>query len=130
MDAIRCADAAEWASWLEANHATSDEVWIQIAKKGSGIASVTAAGTAWKVRAKATGPIKKGTLVRVRVLNSCDGQGWKQVATARLSAKGTVAVSIAAPPAGGFQLVRLETAVPLRKGGKTSKTFTVPRGLR
>lgn len=94
------------------------------------VTSVTASGTSWKVRAKASGPIKKGTLVRVRVLDNCDGQGWKQVATARLSANGTVAVSIAAPPAGGFQLVRLETAVPLRKGGKTSKTFTVPRGLR
>lgn len=95
------------------------------------VTSVTAAGGSWKVRAKATGPIKKGALVRVRVLDSCnEGAGWKQVGTARLSAKGTVTVSIAAPPAGGFQLVRLETAVPLRKGGKTSKTFTVPRGLR
>lgn len=95
------------------------------------VTSVTAAGASWKVRAKASGPVKKGALVRVRVLDGCgDGQSWKQVATARLSAKGTVTVSIAAPSAGGFQLVRLDTAVPLRKGGKTSKTFTVPRGLR
>lgn len=95
------------------------------------VTSVTASGASWKVRAKASGPVKTGTLVRVRALDGCgDGQGWKQVATARLNAKGTVTVTVAAPPAGGFQLVRLDTAVPLRKGGKTSKTFTVPRGLR
>jgi uncharacterized protein YdeI (YjbR/CyaY-like superfamily) len=30
----------EWEAWLESNHSTSRGVWIAIAKKGSGIASV------------------------------------------------------------------------------------------
>jgi uncharacterized protein YdeI (YjbR/CyaY-like superfamily) len=30
----------EWEAWLEAEHATSDGVWIKFAKKGSGIPSV------------------------------------------------------------------------------------------
>ena len=32
---------AEWEKWLDANHATSDGVWVTYAKKGTGIASVT-----------------------------------------------------------------------------------------
>jgi uncharacterized protein YdeI (YjbR/CyaY-like superfamily) len=35
------ASAAEWEAWLEANHDSSEGVWLKIAKKGSGIASVT-----------------------------------------------------------------------------------------
>ena len=35
------ASAAELEEWLEANHVGSDGVWLKIAKKGSGIASVT-----------------------------------------------------------------------------------------
>jgi uncharacterized protein YdeI (YjbR/CyaY-like superfamily) len=34
------ASPAEWEAWLEANHASSDGVWIKMAKKGSGIDSV------------------------------------------------------------------------------------------
>jgi uncharacterized protein YdeI (YjbR/CyaY-like superfamily) len=34
------ADAAEWEEWLEHNHAGSDGVWIKMAKKDSGLASV------------------------------------------------------------------------------------------
>ncbi|HWS00069.1 MAG TPA: YdeI/OmpD-associated family protein [Prolixibacteraceae bacterium] len=30
----------EWEKWLEANHAISDGIWLQIYKKGSGIPSV------------------------------------------------------------------------------------------
>ncbi len=37
---IRFSSAAEWATWLEANHATSTGVWIEMAKKDSGIESV------------------------------------------------------------------------------------------
>jgi uncharacterized protein YdeI (YjbR/CyaY-like superfamily) len=37
---IRFASAAEWEAWLEEHHAASDGVWIKMAKKGSGIASV------------------------------------------------------------------------------------------
>jgi uncharacterized protein YdeI (YjbR/CyaY-like superfamily) len=37
------ASAAGWEAWLEANHASSDGLWIKVAKKGSGIASVTIA---------------------------------------------------------------------------------------
>jgi uncharacterized protein YdeI (YjbR/CyaY-like superfamily) len=35
------ASAAEMEEWLEGNHAGSDGIWLKIAKKGSGIASVT-----------------------------------------------------------------------------------------
>lgn len=31
----------EWASWLERNNATAPGVWIKLAKKGSGVPSVT-----------------------------------------------------------------------------------------
>jgi uncharacterized protein YdeI (YjbR/CyaY-like superfamily) len=34
------ASAAEWEGWLERNHASSDGLWIKIAKKGTGIESV------------------------------------------------------------------------------------------
>ena len=34
-------DRAAWRRWLERHHATSDGVWLVIAKKGSGIPSVT-----------------------------------------------------------------------------------------
>lgn len=33
---------AEWARWLEENHASSAGVWLKLAKKGSGVASVSA----------------------------------------------------------------------------------------
>lgn len=39
-DGIPFASAAEWEEWLEANHASSDGVWIKMAKKESGIDSV------------------------------------------------------------------------------------------
>ena len=32
---------AEWEAWLDGNHDTSDGLWIKIAKKASGIATVT-----------------------------------------------------------------------------------------
>jgi uncharacterized protein YdeI (YjbR/CyaY-like superfamily) len=35
------ASAAEWEAWLDAEHASSDGVWIKFAKKGSGIDSVS-----------------------------------------------------------------------------------------
>jgi uncharacterized protein YdeI (YjbR/CyaY-like superfamily) len=34
------ATAAEWERWLEGNHASANGVWVQIAKKGSGVESV------------------------------------------------------------------------------------------
>src|SRR5439155_1702445 len=34
------ASTADWEAWLEENHATSEGVWIKMAKKGSGIDSV------------------------------------------------------------------------------------------
>jgi uncharacterized protein YdeI (YjbR/CyaY-like superfamily) len=39
-EGVPFASAAEWEAWLEANHGTSDGVWVKIAKKGSGIDSV------------------------------------------------------------------------------------------
>ena len=35
------ATAADWEAWLEAEHERADEVWLKIAKKASGIESVT-----------------------------------------------------------------------------------------
>jgi uncharacterized protein YdeI (YjbR/CyaY-like superfamily) len=35
------ASAPEWEAWLEENHDSSKGVWLRLAKKGSGIASVT-----------------------------------------------------------------------------------------
>lgn len=35
------ASPAEWESWLEENHATAPGLWLKIAKKASGIATVT-----------------------------------------------------------------------------------------
>jgi uncharacterized protein YdeI (YjbR/CyaY-like superfamily) len=35
------ADAAQWESWLAEHHQSEGEAWVRIAKKGSGIASVT-----------------------------------------------------------------------------------------
>ena len=37
---IVCVSQAEWEEWLEGNHAVSEGVWIQMAKKASGIESV------------------------------------------------------------------------------------------
>jgi uncharacterized protein YdeI (YjbR/CyaY-like superfamily) len=36
-------DAAQWESWLAAEHRTRAEVWLRIAKRHSGVASVTSA---------------------------------------------------------------------------------------
>ncbi len=38
---VSFAQPRAWADWLAANHASSRGVWIKLAKKGSGIASVT-----------------------------------------------------------------------------------------
>ena len=35
------ADAAAWEAWLEAEHATSEGVWLQLARKAAGIPSVS-----------------------------------------------------------------------------------------
>ena len=43
MEPIAFRDADEWESWLAAHAASETEVWLKIAKKGSGQASVTAA---------------------------------------------------------------------------------------
>jgi uncharacterized protein YdeI (YjbR/CyaY-like superfamily) len=37
------ASAADWEAWMEANHHSSGGVWLKLAKKGSGIPSVTLA---------------------------------------------------------------------------------------
>lgn len=37
---LACADAATWARWLQRHHATHAGVWLRIAKKASGIASI------------------------------------------------------------------------------------------
>lgn len=43
MEPIDCIDAAAWEAWLDAHHASHDEAWLLIAKKGAGRRSVTAA---------------------------------------------------------------------------------------
>lgn len=40
-DVIVCEDAAAWDSWLTANHGLHRGVWLKIAKKNTGVASVT-----------------------------------------------------------------------------------------
>jgi uncharacterized protein YdeI (YjbR/CyaY-like superfamily) len=41
LEKLPFASASAWRSWLEANHDTSPGIWLMIAKKGSGIESVT-----------------------------------------------------------------------------------------
>lgn len=38
---VSFADPSAWATWLAANHASSRGVWLKLAKKASGVASVT-----------------------------------------------------------------------------------------
>jgi uncharacterized protein YdeI (YjbR/CyaY-like superfamily) len=38
---LACAGAEDWSAWLAKNHAASEGIWLLIAKKGSGRASVT-----------------------------------------------------------------------------------------
>jgi uncharacterized protein YdeI (YjbR/CyaY-like superfamily) len=40
LPTLSFASAAEWEEWLEEHHASSDGLWVKIAKKGSGIESV------------------------------------------------------------------------------------------
>jgi uncharacterized protein YdeI (YjbR/CyaY-like superfamily) len=40
LETIFFSSAGEWESWLEQNHAQAAGVWIKMAKKASGIASV------------------------------------------------------------------------------------------
>jgi uncharacterized protein YdeI (YjbR/CyaY-like superfamily) len=41
LDIISCQDAPGWEAWLAANHRLHQGVWLKIAKKHSGVASVT-----------------------------------------------------------------------------------------
>ncbi|MDH2426004.1 YdeI/OmpD-associated family protein [Sphaerisporangium sp. TRM90804] len=43
MDVLDFPDAAAWEAWLAAHHQTHDEAWLRIAKRGSGVVSVTVA---------------------------------------------------------------------------------------
>jgi uncharacterized protein YdeI (YjbR/CyaY-like superfamily) len=40
-DVLDLPDGAAWEAWLEEHHATAPEVWLRIAKKGSGLASLS-----------------------------------------------------------------------------------------
>ena len=40
-DLLECGSAAAWRAWLDANHDTSPGVWLLIAKKGSGVDTVS-----------------------------------------------------------------------------------------
>ena len=42
-DVLRCDGADEWESWLAAHWQRAEGVWLRVARKGSGAASVTAA---------------------------------------------------------------------------------------
>jgi uncharacterized protein YdeI (YjbR/CyaY-like superfamily) len=42
-ETIACNDAAEWEAWLADHHTLQAGVWLKLAKKGSGLASVTPA---------------------------------------------------------------------------------------
>jgi uncharacterized protein YdeI (YjbR/CyaY-like superfamily) len=41
---VECTNAASWARWLKRHHASAAGVWLRIAKKDSGIASIDYAG--------------------------------------------------------------------------------------
>ena len=41
LETIVCADAASWDRWLRHNHRRQEGVWLKIAKKASGVPSVT-----------------------------------------------------------------------------------------
>ena len=41
LDVIAPADAEEWEAWLEHHGGRESGIWLKIAKKGSGVASVT-----------------------------------------------------------------------------------------
>jgi uncharacterized protein YdeI (YjbR/CyaY-like superfamily) len=41
LDIIMCEDATAWEAWLAANHRLHHGVWLKIAKKDTGVASVT-----------------------------------------------------------------------------------------
>ncbi len=43
LPTLSFANQAEWRAWLEAEHATSTGVWLKLAKKATGIASVNRA---------------------------------------------------------------------------------------
>ncbi|ROO89795.1 uncharacterized protein YdeI (YjbR/CyaY-like superfamily) [Actinocorallia herbida] len=43
LPTLEFATAADFEAWLEAEHGTAAGVWIKVAKKGSGVASVTTA---------------------------------------------------------------------------------------
>jgi uncharacterized protein YdeI (YjbR/CyaY-like superfamily) len=38
---LSCEGRADWAAWLDANHATASGVWLRLAKKKSGLRSVS-----------------------------------------------------------------------------------------
>ena len=40
-DVLDLPDAAAWETWLEAHHASATEAWLRIAKKGSGLPSIS-----------------------------------------------------------------------------------------
>jgi uncharacterized protein YdeI (YjbR/CyaY-like superfamily) len=41
LQVVAFARQSDWAAWLDANHAASSGVWLQLAKKASGIESIT-----------------------------------------------------------------------------------------
>ncbi|MWA14469.1 YdeI/OmpD-associated family protein [Streptomyces sp. BA2] len=43
LKVMTCADRAELEAWLDEHHDSSPGVWVKLAKKGSGVASVTSA---------------------------------------------------------------------------------------
>jgi uncharacterized protein YdeI (YjbR/CyaY-like superfamily) len=40
LNIVECPDDAHWERWLEDHHATAADVWVKIAKKGSGVTTV------------------------------------------------------------------------------------------
>jgi uncharacterized protein YdeI (YjbR/CyaY-like superfamily) len=43
VEVLACRDGAEWEAWLADHHTLRSEVWLKIARKGSGLPSVTLA---------------------------------------------------------------------------------------
>jgi uncharacterized protein YdeI (YjbR/CyaY-like superfamily) len=42
LEVVECPDAGAWEAWLAEHHDHSPGVWLRIAKKGSGVRSITA----------------------------------------------------------------------------------------
>lgn len=89
-DVITCEDAAAWEGWLAANHGLQQGVWLKIAKKHSGVASVTDdeavdVGLCWGWIASHRKPLDD-TYFLQRYTPRRPGSNWSAVNVAKVAA--------------------------------------------